>query len=170
MQLRALERQHRDAFTTARHCRVSLPIPRQREIQMLRSTDRLANIADFKAAQADPNFHWCIAPDCSWGQVHADPFYPLIACHACGFRYCYKHGVPWHDGYSCYQYDDSHPEALVLRDNEQRIKEKAKKCPGEGCGWYVEKDGGCNNMYCTRCHRSWSWADVAYGAEGDDVA
>jgi len=40
----------------------------------------------------------------------------------------------------------------------------AKKCPGKGCDHYVEKDGGCNQMYCDRCSHSWNWAEVKFEA------
>lgn len=47
--------------------------------------------------------------------------------------------------------------------------------------FYVEKVGGCDSMYCSRCQHNWHWSDVKFdyeaavgmatmkGAEGKDV-
>ena len=45
-----------------------------------------------------------------------------------------------------------------------------KHCPGVGCGWVVEKDGGCNHMYCARCGLNWGWDDVKYVGEAEAAA
>jgi hypothetical protein len=33
--------------------------------------------------------------------------------------------------------------------------ERLGRCPG--CGALCEKDGGCNRMYCVRCHSCFCW-------------
>lgn len=63
---------------------------------------------------------------------------------------------------SCAEYDALTSEAKEERSSEYFVKGLAKRCPNEGCGWYVEKDGGCNNMFCVRCQTHWSWTDVKF--------
>lgn len=45
----------------------------------------------------------------------------------------------------------------------------AKKCPGKGCMYYVEKDGGCPNMFCSQCHHAWVWDQVEYDVKGKAI-
>lgn len=45
----------------------------------------------------------------------------------------------------------------------------AKRCPGDGCTFYVEKDGGCDHIWCARCQHSWQWGSVQYDAAKEGV-
>lgn len=58
----------------------------------------------------------------------------------------------------------------MKQSSEERIKKVGKQCPGVGCGWVVEKDGGCNHMYCARCGLNWGWDDVKYLGEAEAAA
>jgi hypothetical protein len=125
----------------------------------------LNRIVRQKKFETDPNYHWCPQPNCGSGQLYHpkknqnlqnlyyDPLWyneqNMVTCKKCKRKTCFKHKIPWHEGYSCARFEDSHPEADVLRTNGERLKKTGKKCPG--CDWYVEKDGGCGHMYC-ECH------------------
>lgn len=128
----------------------------------------LKKLAKQKALERDPNYHHCPHPSCTSGQIYKakelpppNPFDPfrhqyneenLSVCKKCKGRSCFRHKMVWHEGYSCERYEDSHPDAEVRRTNEERLRKVVKKCPGKGCGWYVEKDGGCGHMYCEFAH------------------
>lgn len=45
------------------------------------------------------------------------------------------------------------------------IKDNSKTCPH--CFSHIEKNGGCNYMYCSRCQRTFCWACLAKNPAGD---
>ena len=101
-----------------------------------------------KAAQTtDDSWRWCLRPGCGHGSIH-DGRDEMIQCRKCTYKMCFKHQVPWHQGYSCQDYETSHPQAAITKTNEEMIQKMSKPCPG--CGIAVEKTGGCNHMSCER--------------------
>lgn len=55
-------------------------------------------------SQAD-NFVWCTA-SCGSGQIHeSGAQHPIVTCLHCSQRSCFQHGVPWHEGLTCREYD-----------------------------------------------------------------
>jgi len=54
-----------------------------------------------------------------------------------------------------------------LKTSEERLKGMAKRCPGVGCMFYVEKDGGCDCIVCCQCGCEWIWDAV--GFEGEEA-
>ena len=126
---------------------------------------RLDAIVARKIEESDPRFRSCLSASCENGQVHHNLLDPCVRCKDCGAKSCLNHGIPWHEGYTCASYDNMHPGAISMRTSEERIQTLAKRCPGRGCGFYVEKDGGCDHMYCPRCQQSWYWGTVKPDAE-----
>ena len=59
-------------------------------------------------------------------------------------------------------YDASHPESAITKTSNERVMKTAKKCPGKDCPHWIEKDGGCDHMYCSHCSSAWSWSSVEY--------
>ena len=58
------------------------------------------------ALDANPNFRWCRGPCCEAGQVHeGGEAQPIVKCDNCGFRSCFRHQEPWHEGMTCEKYD-----------------------------------------------------------------
>jgi hypothetical protein len=53
---------------------------------------------------ANVNFMWCL--QCPSGQIHVSgDAQPIMQCQACNSRACFTHKVPWHNGYTCKEYD-----------------------------------------------------------------
>lgn len=50
-------------------------------------------------------FHWCLNPKCESGQLHYGG--AKFQCHECKSEACIKHGVTWHIGETCDEYDKS---------------------------------------------------------------
>jgi hypothetical protein len=54
----------------------------------------------------DPDFVWCSGPNCEDGQYHeGGAASPIVSCNSCGFRTCFVHQEPWHEGATCGEYD-----------------------------------------------------------------
>ena len=65
-----------------------------------------------------------------------------------------KHGVAWHRGETCAQYEYRTDGSIKREEDEKSrrlIRELAKKCPNERCKWRIEKNDGCNHMTCKCC-------------------
>lgn len=121
-------------------------------------------IARQKSAEKNPRYRSCISPDCTAGQIHPrNAITDMVVCYRCETKSCFHHGISWHDGYTCASYSLSHPGIPVLWTSEDRLKAQAKKCPGPGCEFYVEKDGGCETMHCSMCNHYWRWNKVKFG-------
>ncbi|KAL8995419.1 MAG: hypothetical protein Q9169_004831 [Polycauliona sp. 2 TL-2023] len=56
------------------------------------------------------------------------------------------------------RYNLSHPEAKSIRTSEQAVRKLGKQCPG--CTVYIEKDGGCNSMFCSLCGTYFNWGQL----------
>ncbi|KAI9700841.1 MAG: hypothetical protein M1836_002210 [Candelina mexicana] len=119
-----------------------------------------------KELETNPNFRSCLSASCSFGQIHrlGSKNNQIVTCTACKAKSCFQHKVPWHENYTCEAYSNT-PEAAITRTNEDRIRKETKKCPGEGCIWRIEKDGGCNHVFCTRCQKLFNWSDVPFDEE-----
>jgi IBR domain, a half RING-finger domain len=111
----------------------------------------MRGLVDKALQSTDDSWRWCLATGCGHGGLQ-NGLNEMIRCRKCDYRMCFKHQVPWHTGYSCQEYETSHPEAAVTKTNEEMIRKMSKPCPG--CGIAVQKDGGCNNMSCEclPCH------------------
>ena len=116
-----------------------------------------------KKREAHPRYRPCLS--CDNGQIHRSYLNARVTCNHCGSHSCFNHRIPWHDDYSCDEYDDRHPAGVSSRTSEERLRSMAKKCPGKDCAYYVEKDGGCPSMYCSQCHETWVWDKVKYGVK-----
>ena len=111
------------------------------------------------ALSKDPEFHWCVAPGCHSGHLHAGSS-PIFRCIQCGTRSCIKHNVLWHEGMTCTEYDSSARSSQRAREEAasiEKVKEMSKPCPGRGCGWRIEKKGGCDHMTCHKCRTEFCW-------------
>ena len=87
-----------------------------------------------------------------------------MECSKCSALTCFKHRVPWHEGKTCAEFEFPDPglkgKRLVEWKKDERSRKKIKKdtkpCPK--CKVPIEKDGGCDHMYCTRCKENWCWS------------
>jgi E3 ubiquitin-protein ligase RNF14 len=116
----------------------------------------------------DPNFRWCRAPNCQSGQIHISGIEGnIFRCIACGHRICVIHEDTWHEGETCEEYDyrsSGKKERDQKQQNEasvQAISKLTKKCPGQNCGWNIEKNDGCDHMTCSKCRYEFCWVCLA---------
>ena len=77
-------------------------------------------------------------------------------CYACGAATCNQCHVPKQDGHAC------HPDAVA---SVQMLAAASKPCPG--CRATIIKSEGCDQMWCPKCKKAFSWRTgklVAAGA------
>jgi len=100
------------------------------------------------ALQGVPNFCMCLGPGCESGQVHVSGNrQPIMTCNVCGFKTCFTHQMPWHEGMTCADYD-----WIGARQNEENdasltlIRNVGMICPS--CSAPGIKVSGCDHMTC----------------------
>ncbi|KAJ8067289.1 hypothetical protein OCU04_004647 [Sclerotinia nivalis] len=98
----------------------------------------------YSRSQAD--FNWCLASKCGSGQIHQGGNARMV-CVSCKASTCVHHQLPWRDGLTCAEFDDSGREQWA---EEKKSLEKVQKttvaCPR--CRAPIEKNGGCSHMKC----------------------
>lgn len=111
---------------------------------------RYDKLATSSALRRIPDWIWCRGRGCEMGQEHVDG--DMFTCYYCGYRMCVHHGVEWHKGETCTQYD-ARLNQKRLKDEKQSeaaIREGCKRCPN--CKTAIEKKGGCDHMTCEYLH------------------
>ncbi|KAL2072976.1 hypothetical protein VTL71DRAFT_10300 [Oculimacula yallundae] len=108
---------------------------------------------------ATPGLIMCLGPNCGAGQVHPTDHRenPVMTCNSCGFLTCVVHKLPWHEGFSCEEFDcdDSQIERLEAEElTAKLLSQNSKVCPT--CKEGVTKSDGCDHMEC-RCGEAWCW-------------
>jgi hypothetical protein len=140
-----LHRQQGWSACTCPQCGTDIPTEELHGVlprTLVKELKKLLNRASLSSEEA---WRWCLAPGCDHGALQTGKS-EMIKCGKCGAKACFKHQVPWHAGYTCEEYDDSHPSAEITKSDEDAIKKTTKPCPK--CGTRVMKDGGCNHMRC----------------------
>lgn len=106
---------------------------------------------------ANPDFHWCITPDCGSGQMSSGNIFTCIQCEV---KTCIHCASAWHEGETCgaYQARIAHrgPEE---RASELEVSRISKMCPG--CEMKIEKINGCDHMTCNQCLHQFCWLCLA---------
>ena len=133
----------------------------QNFIQAYLTVHAFANYSQqlFQQLMAQENVIWCYDPQCGEGGIieshngiKATPAgYPNLECASCKKRQCVLCRVEWHKDMTCQQYRENHGED---RDAEEQqvlrmmVRRGARRC--RHCQLAVEKDGGCDYMFCMR--------------------
>ncbi|KAK2627614.1 hypothetical protein QTJ16_003580 [Diplocarpon rosae] len=117
---------------------------------------------EYLVLMATPGLVMCLGPHCGSGQVHeekADD--PVMQCNSCGFKTCVVHKLPWHEGFTCDEYDRDESQVERLEADEATAKllfENSKVCPS--CNQGVTKTAGCDHLQC-RCGQEWCFICLA---------
>ncbi|KAL2270176.1 hypothetical protein VTJ83DRAFT_2360 [Remersonia thermophila] len=101
------------------------------------------------------DFHYCLGPGCRSGQVQDGAACPRFVCVACRHRHCIRHGVPWHEGETCEEYDERNRERQRAEELSEEVAHVGTMpCPG--CNRPVAKDEGCSHIRCI-CGSEWCY-------------
>ncbi|KAF2692067.1 hypothetical protein K458DRAFT_286283 [Lentithecium fluviatile CBS 122367] len=149
-------------------CRVILAHEEVKQYATKEVFEKFDSYAVRAALGDDPNFRWCRAQGCNSGQVHlSGEDSNIFRCVACGHRVCVIHNDTFHEGETCQEFDY---RTSGQKERDQRKQEEAseraigkltKKCPGKGCSFNIQKNGGCDHMTCSRCHYEFCWECLA---------
>jgi hypothetical protein len=104
----------------------------------------------------------CPAPGCNAIGLPdpTAPGYPQISCHSCGHRSCAQCLTAWHKDLTCSEQAAKNVDQKMSDPEKDTLKlmqtKNGKRCPN--CYLVIEKDGGCDSMYCVGCHKYFNWA------------
>ncbi|KAF1947441.1 hypothetical protein EJ02DRAFT_333940 [Clathrospora elynae] len=119
---------------------------------------------------ANPKPLTCLSPSCSAiGLPDATaPGYPQVTCNECSFRICAQCVIPWHKDVTCAEHAAKHVDEQMTDPEKVTLKfmqaKDGKRCPN--CQLVIEKDGGCDSMFCAGCHKFFNWASAASAISG----
>ena len=103
----------------------------------------------------------CPTPDCEMVYAITEDGKRFVCSH-CGVQTCTKCHEQYHDGLSCEMY---HAERYGERQFEEWLQQnltERKRCPNPSCEAPIEKESGCNNVYCTQCKANICWVCLEY--------
>jgi hypothetical protein len=122
------------------------------------------NLGMFEVWKQDPanTRITCIAPECAAIALPDEtaPGFPQVSCNTCAVRFCARCLVPWHTDVTCTEYKAKHVDEQMTDTEKETLKlmqiKDGKRCPN--CFLVIEKDGGCDSMFCVGCHKYFNWA------------
>lgn len=98
--------------------------------------------------------------------------YPQIECPECKERICASCKIKWHTDFTCAEYAARHVNEKMTDKEKETLKimqeKDGKRCPN--CYMVIEKDGGCDSMYCMGCRTYFNWATAASAVPGAKAA
>ncbi|KAK2760342.1 hypothetical protein FQN54_002411 [Arachnomyces sp. PD_36] len=155
------------SVVTCPQCNISLTEEHLRSSLSRADLKAVSEMVTLNGLHSDKRWIWCTSETCSSGQLHRrnttkDNLYRRVTCRKCGVQSCFAHREPWHEGLTCAQYDDQNPKSESVKSSEERIRNMTKKCPTAGCGWRIQKQGGCSGMFCSQCNQHFVWTQVPY--------
>ncbi|CAG0886481.1 unnamed protein product [Darwinula stevensoni] len=108
----------------------------------------------FREIEEDPTRCWCPKPTCE-GVCSSQDEVPLkvkqkITCPECQLNFCSKCLSDWHPNPDCQEAPPPHSFAIPAD-----LKNVIKRCPF--CNIFIERDAGCAQMFCKRCHHMFCW-------------
>jgi hypothetical protein len=101
-----------------------------------------------KAIQFTSSFR-CIYPDCS-SIIHTSNEF-TVTCNMCNGDICVKC-----QGFIINGNDADHICDKAMIKMLESLKSNTRSCPK--CATKIFKDGGCDQMFCTQCHTTFSWS------------
>ena len=129
-----------------------------------------ASLANFVVTKPSEGF-FCHQADCSGLLLRSRVDINTTKktnCANCHTSYCIVCKVPYHEGQSCSEYKMSRMSIEHhLRDWLKEKKDNRKLCPH--CDSGIEKNGGCDMVYCIHCKMHICWMCLDYFSDSEDA-
>ncbi|TGO52984.1 hypothetical protein BOTNAR_0307g00010 [Botryotinia narcissicola] len=116
---------------------------------MFTTTFKYCDLALQSYLRSDPNFFWCLAPNCGSGQIREGDD-PVMICGSCKASTCVHHQTPWHHSLTCEQFDLNSAKDEESQNKSEKITVACPKCHAR-----IERRGGCLSVICT--FRNFAW-------------
>ncbi|KAL9539550.1 hypothetical protein PS6_011162 [Mucor atramentarius] len=121
---------------------------------------RYQSLLDKVYVQDNPNLKWCTAPDCSYAiecdisKNSLNTIVPIVTCE-CGHVMCFGCDHEDHQPANCSMVKDWWRKKEEDSATATWISSHTKDCPK--CQSPIEKNGGCNHMWCKQCKHEFCW-------------
>ncbi|KAL9541663.1 hypothetical protein MBANPS3_008996 [Mucor bainieri] len=122
--------------------------------------NRYQSLLDKVYVQDNPNLKWCTAPDCNYA-IECDisknslsTIVPTVTCD-CGHVMCFGCDHENHQPANCAMVKDWWRKKEEDSATATWISSHTKDCPK--CQSPIEKNGGCNHMWCKQCKHEFCW-------------
>jgi hypothetical protein len=102
-------------------------------------------------------FKYCPTADCPQIYRSGDGANGVVQCPSCFASTCVSCRED-HEGFTCREWKlhrDPGEQERLLREWAASNQENVRKCPN--CEAWIEKNGGCNHMTCTKCKSHICW-------------
>nr|ACE75360.1 ariadne [Glyptapanteles indiensis] len=97
---------------------------------------------------------WCPSPGCNNAIKVQYSDFKLVKC-SCGYTFCFKCTSKWHEPVNCELLEKWMSRVDEDSATSAWIGLNTKDCPS--CATPIEKNGGCNWMYCSKCKFGFCW-------------
>lgn len=115
------------------------------------SIQTIMNFIDNNIINNEQNLKICRCDECEYGIVYEMPDMKCYVCKSCNSQYCKKCLKSVRDNHECDKED---------LENAEYLFKNTKPCPN--CTNRIEKNTGCDDMYCTYCKCGFSWTTGRY--------
>lgn len=114
-------------------------------------TEKISKFIDKNIINNDQNLKICRCDECEYGIVYEMVDMKCYVCNSCNSQYCKK----------CLKLIEKYHECSKEDlENAEYLFKKTKPCPR--CASRIEKNVGCDDMYCTYCKCGFSWITGHY--------
>jgi len=121
--------------------------------------DRFLTLSLNRALDSMQDIAWC--PKCHAPVVGDSENQGYAHCANCTFCFCVSCNESWHPG-RCgmvwVETASSQPSKSLADSDRAWMATFTKRCPK--CMVHIEKNGGCNHMFCARCKTHFQWTDA----------
>lgn len=150
-------------YNEIRHCATGILFEKFEEILLSRAID------------GSKDMKWCPKPGCGNAIFRSARDDKLAVCSngACGYTFCFECGEEYHEAFSeCSTYAEYLKESQVhsakslsaaVAFHEWARTQDLRFCPS--CHELIEKNKGCDHMYCTKCNTDFSWSEALMYAD-----
>ncbi|CEP13137.1 hypothetical protein [Parasitella parasitica] len=122
--------------------------------------DRYEDLLDKVYVRDNPTLKWCTAPDCKYAiecgisKNSTSIIVPTVTCD-CGHVMCFGCDFNDHQPANCSMVKDWVRKKEEDSATATWISAHTKDCPK--CQSPIEKNGGCNHMWCKQCRHEFCW-------------
>lgn len=114
-------------------------------------TYKITNFIDKNIINNEQNLKICRCDKCEYGIVYEMVDMKCYVCKSCNSGYCKQCLKLFEDNHECSKED---------LENAKYLLKNTKPCPK--CANRIEKNTGCDDMYCTYCKCGFSWTTGRY--------